>query len=65
MLCAACGRSTPKTSEKGKADMQKSPKNILVTMAIFLTETSGVLKRELNTATLGLIWRLGGNQGVW
>ncbi len=26
---------------------------------------SGVLKRELNTATLGLIWWLGGKQGAW
>lgn len=31
----------------------------------FLTETSGVLKREQNTVTLGLIWWLGGKQGVW
>jgi hypothetical protein len=31
----------------------------------FLTETPGFLKREQNTATLGLIWWFGGKQGAW
>lgn len=31
----------------------------------FLTETPGLLKREQNTATLGLIWWFGGKQGAW
>ncbi len=31
----------------------------------FLTATPNVLKREQNTATLGLIWWFGGKQGVW
>jgi len=31
----------------------------------FLTETSGVLKKEQNTATLGLIWWWGRKQGAW
>lgn len=31
----------------------------------FLTETSGVLKKEQNTATLGLVWWWGRKQGTW
>ena len=31
----------------------------------FLTGTLGVLKKEQNTATLGLIWWFGGKQGIW
>ena len=31
----------------------------------FLTETPGVLKKEQNTATLGLIWWFGRKQGNW
>lgn len=31
----------------------------------FLAATAGALKREQNTATLGLIWWFGGKQGVW
>lgn len=31
----------------------------------FLTEKPGRLKKEQNTATLGLIWWLGGKQGPW
>jgi hypothetical protein len=31
----------------------------------FLTDTLGVLKKEQNTATLGLTWWFGGKQGAW
>lgn len=31
----------------------------------FLTEQPGVLKKEQNTATLGLVWWLGRKQGTW
>jgi hypothetical protein len=31
----------------------------------FLTDTPGVLKRDQNTLTLGLIWWFGGKQGAW
>jgi hypothetical protein len=31
----------------------------------FLTSQDGVLKRQQNTATLGLIWWFGGKQGAW
>ena len=31
----------------------------------FLTEQPGVLKKEQNTATLGLVWWLGRKQGAW
>jgi hypothetical protein len=31
----------------------------------FFTATQGVLKREQNTATLGLVWWMGRKQGVW
>jgi hypothetical protein len=31
----------------------------------FLTETPGVLKKEQNTATVGLIWWFGGKKGAW
>ena len=31
----------------------------------FLTDTPGNLKREQNTATLGLLWWFGGKQGAW
>jgi hypothetical protein len=31
----------------------------------FLTQTPDFLKREQNTATLGLIWWFGGKQGAW
>lgn len=31
----------------------------------FLTDTPGVLKKEQNTATLGLIWWFGGKQDSW
>ncbi|HYZ85160.1 MAG TPA: outer membrane beta-barrel protein [Bryobacteraceae bacterium] len=31
----------------------------------FLTDTLGVLKKEQNTATLGLIWWFGGKEGSW
>ncbi len=31
----------------------------------FLTATPGLLKREQNTATLGMIWWFGGKTGVW
>lgn len=33
--------------------------------AFFLTETPGVLKKEQNTATLGLVWWFGQKQGAW
>ncbi|HEX2715476.1 MAG TPA: outer membrane beta-barrel protein [Candidatus Acidoferrales bacterium] len=33
--------------------------------AFFLTSTAGALKREQNTATVGLIWWFGGKQGAW
>jgi len=31
----------------------------------FLTEQTGLLKKEQNTATLGLVWWLGQKQGTW
>ena len=31
----------------------------------FFTATEGVLKKEQNTATLGLVWWIGRKQGVW
>jgi len=31
----------------------------------FLTDRLGVLKKEQNTATLGLVWWYGGKQGAW
>ena len=31
----------------------------------FLTEQTGLLKKEQNTATLGLVWWLGRKQGTW
>jgi hypothetical protein len=31
----------------------------------FLTSTQGILKREQNTATLGIVWWFGGKQGAW
>ena len=31
----------------------------------FLTDTLGILKKEQNTATLGLVWWFGQKQGVW
>jgi hypothetical protein len=31
----------------------------------FLTDTPGLLKKEQNTATLGLIWWFGRKQGSW
>lgn len=31
----------------------------------FLTDTLGVLKKDQNTATLGLVWWFGGKQGSW
>jgi hypothetical protein len=33
--------------------------------AFFLTSTSGILKREQNTATMGIIWWFGGKEGAW
>ena len=32
---------------------------------VFLTEQPGILKKEQNTATLGLVWWLGGKKGAW
>jgi hypothetical protein len=31
----------------------------------FYTNTEGILKNNQNTATLGLVWRIGGKQGAW
>jgi len=31
----------------------------------FLTEQPGILKKEQNTATLGLVWWFGGKEGTW
>jgi hypothetical protein len=31
----------------------------------FLTDTLGILKKEQNTATVGLVWWFGGKEGVW
>jgi hypothetical protein len=31
----------------------------------FLTDVLGILKKEQNTATLGLVWWTGGKQGAW
>jgi len=31
----------------------------------FLTDTLGILKKEQNTATLGLVWWFGGKEGAW
>jgi hypothetical protein len=33
--------------------------------AYFLTDTLGVLKKEQNTATIGLVWWFGGKEGSW
>jgi hypothetical protein len=33
--------------------------------AFFLTETPGLLKKEQNTATLGMIWWFGGKRESW
>jgi hypothetical protein len=33
--------------------------------AYFSTDRAGVLKKEMNTALLGLIWWFGGKQGAW
>jgi hypothetical protein len=33
--------------------------------AFFLSHSPGILKREQNTATLGVIWWFGGKQGTW
>jgi len=33
--------------------------------SFFLTDTVGVLKKEQNTATLGLVWWFGQKQGAW
>jgi hypothetical protein len=33
--------------------------------AYFLTDTLGTLKKEQNTATVGIIWWFGGKQGAW
>jgi len=31
----------------------------------FYTNTEGILKNNQNTATLGLVWWIGGKQGAW
>lgn len=31
----------------------------------FLTDTPGILKKEQSTATLGVVWWLGGKEGAW
>jgi hypothetical protein len=31
----------------------------------FLTNSAGILKKEQNTALVGLLWWFGGKQGVW
>jgi hypothetical protein len=31
----------------------------------FLTNTLDILKKEQNTATLGVVWWFGGKQGPW
>jgi hypothetical protein len=31
----------------------------------FLTDTLGLLKKEQNTATIGLVWWFGGKEGAW
>jgi Putative beta-barrel porin-2, OmpL-like. bbp2 len=31
----------------------------------FYTDTLGILKKEQNTATLGMVWWVGGKQGAW
>lgn len=31
----------------------------------FLTDTLNLLKKEQNTATLGVVWWFGGKQGIW
>jgi hypothetical protein len=33
--------------------------------AYFLTDTLGILKKEQNTATLGVVWWFGGKEGPW
>jgi Putative beta-barrel porin-2, OmpL-like. bbp2 len=33
--------------------------------AYFLTDTLGILKKEQNTATLGLVWWFGAKSGIW
>jgi len=34
-------------------------------LPFFLTELPGILKKEQNTATLGLVWWIGRKQGAW
>jgi hypothetical protein len=31
----------------------------------FYTNTLGILKKQQNTATIGLVWWFGGKQGAW
>jgi hypothetical protein len=31
----------------------------------FLTDTLGILRKEQNTATLGMLWWFGGKEGAW
>ena len=31
----------------------------------FLTDALGILKKEQNTATLGLVWWFGAKEGAW
>jgi hypothetical protein len=31
----------------------------------FYTDTLGILKKEQNTATIGVVWWFGGKQGPW
>jgi len=31
----------------------------------FLTDTLGILKKEQNTATIGMVWWFGGKEGAW
>lgn len=45
----------------GRAEYRRDFSN----QAFFLTEKPGVLKKEQNTATIGLIWWLGRKQGTW
>ena len=33
--------------------------------AYFLTDALGILKKEQNTATMGVVWWFGGKQGIW
>lgn len=51
--------------EQDTRDVHCGSNGFLSNQPFFLTEQPGVLKKEQNTATLGLIWWFGRKQGTW